>query len=201
MGRVSDKVLSDLRRCPFCRITRPAMVRVWTSDGPTDRSDGGKPRAWSAFMCTSCGSICSAEGFNDSNQASIRNVYPSDWSPSDRIPESASRYLQQAHDTLHAPDASVVMSASAIDSMLKSLDLSEGALHKRIEEAVSKGYLTKEMSRWAHNVRLNSNNPRHADIGKPHLTQEEAHNALAFGRAIAEILFVLPSRIPETRKE
>ena len=80
--------------------------------------------------------------------------------------------------------------------MLKSLGLSDGVLHRRIEEAVSQGYLTKEMSRWAHNVRLNSNNPRHADVSKPHITQAEAQNALAFAKAIAEILFVLPSRIP-----
>jgi hypothetical protein len=124
-------------------------------------------------------------------------VFPGIWSADQNIPEQAAKYLNQAQETLSSPDASVVMSASAIDSMLKAKGLKDGNLYSRIDKAVDDGLLTKDMSAWAHLVRLNSNNPRHADAGKPHITKDEAKLSLDFAKAIADIFFVLPSRIPE----
>jgi hypothetical protein len=81
--------------------------------------------------------------------------------------------------------------------MLKVKGLTEGTLYKRIDQAVTNGILTKDMSAWAHQVRLNSNNPRHADIEKPNLSAEDAKLSLEFARALAEVLFVLPSKMPK----
>ena len=46
-------------------------------------------------------------------------------------------YLKQARNTLTNFDASVLMSAAAIDAMLKDHKLVEGSLYKRIDEAVT----------------------------------------------------------------
>jgi len=129
--------------------------------------------------------------------AELFEVFPKTWNPDDAIPDNARHYLQQANETLGSPDASVVMSASAIDAMLKYKGLSKGSLHQRIQDGVKNGMLTNDMAAWAHLVRLNSNNPRHADIEKPHMTYEDALMSLDFAKALAEVLFVLPSRMPE----
>lgn len=127
-------------------------------------------------------------------------VFPSHWTPDDKIPDVPRNYLEQAQATLGSPDASVVMSAAAIDAMLKAKGLVDGSLYTRIDKAVSEGILTKDMSEWAHLVRLNSNNPRHADLEKPNMTNSEAKLSLDFAKALAEIFFVLPSRMPDAKK-
>ena len=57
------------------------------------------------------------------------------------------------------------------------------------------------MALWAHQVRLDANNPRHADDEKPHATPAEAKQTVEFGVALANILFVLPSRVTRSLKE
>jgi hypothetical protein len=78
------------------------------------------------------------------------------------IPEPARRFLKQAFETIHAPDAAAVMAGSAVDAMLKKLGYTEGSLYSRIDKAVQEHTLTKAMREWAHEVRLGSNRPRHA---------------------------------------
>jgi hypothetical protein len=88
------------------------------------------------------------------------------------------------------------MSASSIDAMLKEHGLKDGTLYARIDEAVKAGVLTQKMADWAHRVRLDSNNPRHVDEKNPHMSPEDAKRAFDFANALAEYLFILPSRMP-----
>jgi len=111
------------------------------------------------------------------------------------IPDPAWRYLQQAMETQHAPDAAAVMAGSAVDAMLKRLGLTEGSVYRRIEEAVAKHILTEAMGDWAHEVRLGSNRPRHADAENPHVTPQQAEQSVEFAEALGHYLFVLPSRV------
>lgn len=91
------------------------------------------------------------------------------------------------------------MSASALDAMLKDKGLVEGSLYSRINNAVEMQILTKEMADWANQVRIDSNNPRHADDNIPHMTIADARRALEFSKTIAEILYVLPSKMPKQK--
>jgi len=88
------------------------------------------------------------------------------------------------------------MSASSIDAMLKDHDLTEGSLYTRIEKAVVDGILTQKMPDWAHRVRLDANNPRHADAATPPMTDEDARRAFDFAKVLTEYLYLLPSRMP-----
>jgi len=126
----------------------------------------------------------------------VAKIFPDVWHVSELVPERVRNYLAQAHHTLSAPDASVVMSASSIDAMLKDNGLSEGSLYSRIERAVTDGILTQKMADWAHRVRLDANNPRHADNQTPHMTTEDAKRAFDFANALTEYLYLLPSRMP-----
>ena len=107
----------------------------------------------------------------------------------------ARNYLKQAISTQHAPDASIMVCASAVDAMLKHKEYTKGSLYDRINEAVKDGLLTEAMGQWAHQIRLDANDPRHADERAPTPTAEGAALCIEFTKALAEFLFVLPSKV------
>ena len=51
------------------------------------------------------------------------------------------------------------------------------------------------MAHWAHEVRLDANDQRHADQAADLPTTEDAKRVIDFASAFAEFLFVLPSRV------
>lgn len=125
----------------------------------------------------------------------VADIYPAPRQAHDDIPQPARQYLQQAFETLHAPDAAAVMAGSAVDAMLKKLDLIDGSLYSRIDKAVEQHKITAAMAAWAHEVRLGSNRPRHSDKDKPHVSAEEAKQSVEFAEALGYFLFVLNARI------
>lgn len=185
-----------LDRCPHCGIANPLLISFWNAN-KTPRSDGRTSQIWAAFACTTCGSIVTARCFNNQQTGipEILAIYPKPVQVHDDIPEPARRFLQQAHDTLNAPDAAAMVAGSAVDAMLKKLGFSEGSVYKRIEAAVDANQLTKSMGDWAHEVRLGSNRPRHADDEKPHVSPEEAAQSVEFATALGQFLFVLTAQI------
>jgi hypothetical protein len=122
-------------------------------------------------------------------------LFPVARSVDEDIPTVARTFLQQAYDTLHAPDAAGVMAASAVDAMLKELGYREGNLYDRIDKAVEDGILTKGMAQWAHSVRLEANRVRHADLSNPHLSPAEAKQSVEFAEALGTFLFVFTKRV------
>jgi hypothetical protein len=154
-------------------------------------------RRWALFTTTCCGGLLLAVGEkgNSAANAPIENLYPSVRSAAAAIPDPARRYLQQAMETLQAPDAAAVMAGSAVDAMLKHLKLTEGSVYKRIDEAVSQHILTPAMGEWAHEVRLGANRPRHSDEQNPHVSPQQAQQSVEFAEALAHFLFVLSSRV------
>ena len=116
------------------------------------------------------------------------------------LPERAGRYLQQAIDSIFAPDGAVMLAGSAVDAMLKDKGYEAGSVYQRIEKAVEDHVLTADMGKWAHSVRLQANQPRHADIDDPHATEEQARQSIEFAKALGDFLFVLPARIASGTK-
>ena len=97
-----------------------------------------------------------------------------------------------------------MLCASAVDAMLKDKGLKDGNLKTRIDQAAERHLITIDMTRWAHQVRLDANDQRHADEAADLPTQEDARRSLTFALALAEVLYVLPARvtrgIEETKK-
>lgn len=196
----SSRLLSDItwvKRCPYCGVTSPLLVRRWTSQDPIPRSDGLPLSRWQANSCSACGGVVLFKGQEGSSVAnpSIVSVNPEPKTAHEDIPQPARAFLQQAYETLHAPDAAAVMAGSAVDGMLKARDLTEGSLYSRIDEALKQNILTQGMADWAHEVRLGSNRPRHADADKPHVSTSEAKQSVEFAEALGFFLFVLTARI------
>jgi hypothetical protein len=195
-GYALGQQLTGLKRCPHCGIASPNFILAWASNGPTVRTDGGLPLNWGSYCCTSCGAIvtCCAE-IRPNQGVNFFGIFPDAKTAHEDIPEPARTFLQQAYETLNAPDAAAMVAGSAVDAMLKAHELVEGSLYSRIDEALAKNLLTKGMADWAHSVRLGSNRPRHVDKEKPHVSPEEAKQSVDFAEALGNFLFVLTARI------
>lgn len=189
--------LSGVSRCPYCSVANPVLGLHWVSANPMPRATPGETSKWGVYACETCGCCVLARGTEGDSVSNplIVEVIPAPKAAHEDIPEPARRFLQQAFDTLHAPDAAAVMAGSAVDSMLKALNLKDGSLYSRIDKAVEQHLLTSEMGEWAHEVRLGSNRPRHADQDKPHVSQDEAKQSVEFAEALGYFLFVLTKRI------
>ena len=116
----------------------------------------------------------------------VEAVFPQQGELSDAIPAAARRYLQQAQDSIHAPDGAVMLAASAVDAMLKSKGYDAGRLYSRIRAAADAHLITADMALWSHQVRLEANNPRHADQDEPHVTPAAAAQA-AYTVTLAQV--------------
>ena len=194
--QIGNRQLSCLPRCPHCSVANPQIVLVHNAD-PVRAGDGSPVTRWSAYRCTSCAGWILAKGTPGAgvNNPTIVEVFPDARRAHEDLPEIVRRYIDQAMQTLAAPDASAVMSGSAVDAMLKELGYEKGSVYERIDQAVADHRITEAMGEWAHSVRLGANRPRHADKDAPHLTPEEAIRSLEFAEALGNFLFVLTVRI------
>jgi hypothetical protein len=125
----------------------------------------------------------------------VEEYFPSAKAVKEEIPERPRAFLQQALESLNAPSGAVMLAASAVDAMLKLKNYTDGSLYSRIENAAADGAITKDMSNWAHQVRLDANDQRHADPAASLPSSNDASRSIDFALTLAEILFVLPSRV------
>jgi hypothetical protein len=111
--------LAGVPRCPHCSVANPTLERLWDSGEFLRRATQGPRRRWALYRCTSCGEAVLARGIpNDSNtNAAVDAIFPDKKVAHADIPEPARTFLQQAYETLHAPDAAAVMAGSAVDAM------------------------------------------------------------------------------------
>jgi len=186
-----------LERCPHCSIAKPLLNNQWL--GPSKDHGGGKVRWWFVYCCASCGGMVLTETFVDQNQ-NITNIWPTPPSISETIPIRAREFLDQALASLHAPAGAVMLTASAVDAMLKDKGLKEGSLNSRIDAAANAHLITKEMATWAHEIRLDANDQRHADETAALPGAADAAKVIEFANALAQFLYVLPARVERGRK-
>jgi len=186
---LSENLLLD--RCPHCSVANPNLRRQHHLE--TNNHAGNVRRIWAIYVCGTCGGVVSAWSIQH-NQEAIEH-FPQSASVDDDIPERPKAFLRQAQESLHAPAGAVMLAASAVDAMLKQRGYTDGSLYARIEKAAADHVLTSEMAPWAHAVRLDANDQRHADEAALLPTTEDAKRVLEFALALGEYLFVLPSRI------
>jgi hypothetical protein len=98
-------------------------------------------------------------------------------------------------ESLHAPAGAVMLCASAVDAMLKAKGYKDGRLYDRIKKAAADHLITPDMEAWAHEVRLDANEQRHADQEAPIPQEVDAKRSIDFTAALGQFIFVLPSRV------
>lgn len=195
MPNLNPNLLLD--RCPHCSVANPNLDKVHHFE--TKDHVGGNKRTWGIYVCKRCGGVVSASA--QGHQNPVLEYFPATRSVADDLPERPRSYLQQALESLHAPAGAVMLAASAVDSMLKEKGFEKGSLYSRISEAEENGIITGDMAKWAHEVRLDANDQRHADNSAALPTEEEASRTLDFAMALGEILFVLPNRVQRGLKQ
>jgi hypothetical protein len=181
----------ELPRCPHCNVDTPNLGIV-SQVGTTDVT-GSHARHWAFYKCGRCGGIVTASAAT--MNAEVQQVFPVLSDVDDAIPQRAAEYLRQAVNSLSAPVGAVMLAASSVDAMLKTKDYKTGSLYARIDQAAKDGVITTEMARWAHQVRLDANDQRHADEATPLPDVAAARLAIEFAQAMGQFLFVLPSRV------
>jgi len=189
MPYLDNQLIID--RCPHCRVALPYMPSF--SNSETTNHIGEDKRWWRTYGCPQCGGLVLASAYHDGEE--IIAIYPEIKSVNPIIPNPAKEYLKQAIDSLHAPSASIMVAASSIDAMLKEKGYSKGSLYARINEASKDHLITEGMATWAHQVRLEANEQRHADPDFKLPDGGDAQRVIDFTLALAEFLFVLPSRV------
>ena len=188
-----------LQRCPHCSIAQPHIPRVHYFE--TTNHAGAIPRAWSVYVCKSCGgavtafSIIHGYGTGTKSLSPVIGLFPDSGLVDDAIPKRARTYLQQAKESLHAPPGAIMLANSAVDAMLKVRGLKEGSLYSRIDQAAKDHLITEDMATWAHDIRLDANDQRHADEDAELPEETDAQRVIDFASALGEILFVLPARV------
>lgn len=194
------KLMEELKldRCPHCRISHPLLAMVNSFLTTTHSEDN--PRLWRFYRCSNCGGVVTAAAQKDDASKIVIEYYPQLQTADEAIPERARAFLNQAIDSLHAPAGAVMLCGSSVDAMLKEKSYKDGSLYKRIDEAAKDHLITSEMAEWAHEVRLDANDQRHADESAELPTQAEAEKCIDFTKALGEFLFVLPSRVERGRK-
>jgi len=180
-----------LDRCPHCNIDQPTLN--FRAGFASTAISPPIERHWRIYACSRCGGAVTAWSFTESGDAI--EIFPNPQGVPDQVPDPAKSYLRQALDSRHSPAGAVMLAASAIDAMLKAKSFKEGSLYSRIERAAADHLVTAEMGRWAHNVRLDANDPRHADEASPLPSPQDGQRSIDFALALAEFLFVLPSTV------
>ena len=194
MAHIGEQL--DINRCPHCGVDTPNIVR--NNIFITRDYNNENQRVWGTYVCKRCGGVVTAWSYNDGGYA--HQIYPSSLEVDDSIPNRAKTFLSQAIETLNSPSGSVMLAASAVDSMLKEKGYKEGKLFGRINKAKEDHLITEEMAKWAHEVRLDANEERHADDKElPNTT--DARRVIDFALALGQFLFVLPSRVDKGIKE
>ena len=186
-----------LDRCPHCGIAAPTLGNAWSTQ--IKPRNGGTPRWWFAYACATCAGVVLTEAASD-KKADVARMWPTQTSAADELPTRAKDFLNQALSSIHAPAGAVMLIASSIDAMLKDKGLKQGSLSARIDEAAKAHLITHEMAAWAHEIRLDANDQRHADESASLPSQADAEKVIAFASALAQFLYVLPARVERGRK-
>lgn len=186
-----------LNHCPHCGVDRPSLTGLWAT--VTTAHDGTYKRYWMVYACPRCGGLVTA--FSKHNHGYVAGIFPGTAVLDESIPDSARSYLQQAIDSLHSPADAVMLAASSVDAMLKAKNYKDGSLYSRIEQAVDDHLITSEVAKWARQVRLDANEPRHADEAAPLRDSGDANRSIHFAQALAMCLFTLPANVTRGLKE
>ena len=180
-----------LKRCPHCNVDTPSLTMQWR--GETRNQAAENLRRWIVYVCGRCGGLVTA--WAPQYDQPVQAYFPAaPQIPSD-LPARAHSYLEQAIASIHAPAGAVMLTASAVDAMLKSKGYTEGSLYSRIDKAVQDHLITQEMGQWAHAVRLDANDQRHADDRSELPTEADAKRSIDFASSLALFLFTLPAQV------
>lgn len=183
----------QLPRCPHCNDEPSNLAEV--SRLETADHSGLIKRKWKIYKCANCGGVVTAWA-EDWGQEAIQ-IFPDSSSPDDAIPARPRTYLYQALESIHSPVGSVMLAAGAVDAMLRIKGYTEGSLYAKLQQAVKDHVITAEMETWAHELRIDGNDPQHADGHFPLPTVEDAKRSIELAQVYGQHIFCLPAKVQQ----
>ncbi|MBD2714743.1 DUF4145 domain-containing protein [Microvirga sp. STR05] len=183
-----------ISRCPHCGVDSPTLESILSNPIETYNVEGANLRYWRVYRCVRCGSLVTA-ATRGHISSPVTEIYPAPILVDDAIPNIARAYLTQAINSINAPAGAVMLCASSVDAMLKEKGYVKGSLYARIDQANKDHLITDGMKEWAHEIRLDANDQRHADQNAILPSITDAQRVIKFTQAFGEFLFVLPARI------
>lgn len=183
-----------LERCPYCNIAKPLLINRQTI-ATTTLSTQTKYH-WGMYECTTCAGIVMARA---DQTGLVSDIWPEQSVTSDALPPKAREYLKQAKES--PPAGALMLAASSVDAMLKDKGYKTGSLNTRIDQASKDHLITAEMAAWAHDIRLDANDQRHADEEARLPEASDAAKVIKFAQALGEFLYVLPALVERGRKQ
>jgi Domain of unknown function (DUF4145) len=195
MPNLDAQLLIDA--CPQCRISHPNLKSVHNLE--TADHAGQRKRYWRIYQCGACGGLVIAWAAGGFGQG-VQEIFPKHSEVDANIPNKARELLKQAVASMHAPAGAVMLAASSVDAMLKEKGYRDGSLYARIERAAADHIITTDMAAWAHDIRLDANDQRHADDSAKLPTEADAMRCTEFAAALGQFMFVLPARISRGRQ-
>lgn len=195
-----DDIIHGMERCPQCGVANP-LVTIVAKPEFHHKDTWDHSYYFFTASCSKCKRhvLLYGKGDNDPKYLEVLKTFPAMDRAAEELPEMAAKFLQQGLESRHAPDGALMLSASAIDAMLKAIGYIKGTLYARIDQAKADGAITTAMADWAHSIRLSANEPRHADEEFTGATEDDVEQSLAFAKALGEYLFVLPSKVGRWR--
>jgi len=199
--------------CPHCLRERIAF----TAHGQSVRNPQDS-RLWSTlFTCNGCFgpllvvAASAAGGVSPTSHSGalenmsgykIASAYPP--GPMIEVPEHLPDAVDQAFregcmNVKRAPSLACVGFRRALETGLKALspDIDAWRLERRIDRMTEQGLLTKDLSDWAHQLRLDGNGAAHEAGGE---TVEHAEQMQELTRYVLTYVFTLPEKIKIKRK-
>src|SRR5437763_10282603 len=99
----------DLARCPHCRVDRPNIQSIHTTQ--SNNFSSNNKRHWRIYRCHRCGGLITAASKRERGE--VDEIYPQPIRLDESLPEKARIFLDQAINSLHAPAGSIMLSASS----------------------------------------------------------------------------------------
>ena len=186
-----------LTRCPHCSTDQPSLTHLGSYE--TTDNYGQRCRFWSVYKCARCGGLVTASAEKDGHV--VKECYPGTEQVNAAIPSPAIDYFRQAMESIHAPAGAVLLAANAVDSMLRAKGFQDGPLLSRVDQAAEEHLITKDLAKWAHQVRLDTNDQTDNDESVPLPSEDDARKSLHFVEAFANFLFVVPAMVTRGLKE
>ena len=187
----------ELDRCPHCQIALPNLPAYGFY--VTNNHAANCERSWGIYACQTCGGMVTAFALSRGDE--VIEYFPQTAGVDSSVPERPREFLRQAQESLHAPAGAILLAASSVDAMLKAKKYSAGNLYSRIDQAATDNLITVDMAKWAHQVRLEANDQRHADESVDLPNEEDAKRVIEFTSALAQFLFVLPALVSRGLKK
>lgn len=179
-----------IKRCPHCGIDNPNLASI-VPEFVTSSDDGKDQRQWRIYKCSRCGGVVAA--WCHPYDRKVLGYFPKEENIDESLPAKVQNYLQQAVDSTFAPSGAIMLCANAVNAMLREKKIEGSSLQEKIGKAVEQGLINKEMETWAGKIRLDT--PEQDDDNLPMPSVEQAKQSIAFSKALADFLFVLPEKI------